>query len=247
MPAGTFWTQESILDAVRAWAREHGEPPTSGTWKRAGYGHPSALTVWRTFPETRFADVIRLAGSEPFRRGPRTFWTRDRVAEALLDHLLREGRWPEQREWAFSSPDHPTAHLIDKLFGNFTNAKLFAGWRPQCPVCHEAFRPAKSSQVYCSNPCCGRAYRRRRAGLPVADAAPTDACSGCGRDRAGDDYTIGCVACSNRKHHRGKRAASKNGTPLSVVESPLTPGDSDPADGNAAQRRPVVLHTEKAA
>jgi DNA-directed RNA polymerase subunit RPC12/RpoP len=75
---------------------------------------------------------------------------------------------------------------------------------------------------------------------------PRTDCVECGRRLDEDDYTIGCNACWHRRHARA-RTATRNGTSLGVVESPLTPGDSDAADGNAAQRRPVNHQTEKAA
>lgn len=242
-----FWTQDRIIEAVHEWVRTHDEPPTTGAWADAGYGHPKALTVWRAFKPTPFADVIRLAGYEPLRRGPRVFWTKDRVAAALLDQLLRDGRWPEQRDWERSGGEaHPTMHLVDRLFGNFANAKLYAGWRPQCPVCQGTFKPQRASHLYCSSACCQRAQSRRRSGLPISDIETVVGCAGCGCDL--DVYALGCDQCNDRRRRRLRRQVSKNGASVSVVEL-LPIGDSDASQPGRvlAPGRAVDFTTEKAA
>lgn len=243
-----FWTQEAILEAIRAYAKQHGHAPTTGLWKTNGYGHPHAITVWRAFPNLKFAEVVRLAGEVPLKHGPRRTWTNDRIAEAMLDWLLRTGRWPRQSEWARGGGGlFPCEQIVRKRFGTWKAAKQFAGWRAECVVCDVELGFGRADQLYCSRACCRRAAARRRHGVSIRDI-PEPRCSGCDRPiNDEDEYTIDCNACWHRRDYRAKRAVVGNGTLLGVVESPLTAGDSGAADGNAARRRPVVFHTEKAA
>jgi hypothetical protein len=41
------WTRESVLEAVRAWASEHGRPPTSAEWRNTSPHRPSAYQASR--------------------------------------------------------------------------------------------------------------------------------------------------------------------------------------------------------
>lgn len=58
------WTEEKIIEAIRAWAASHdGVPPTSTEWLRAGDGHPAATTVGERFGS--WAQGIEAAGFVP--------------------------------------------------------------------------------------------------------------------------------------------------------------------------------------
>lgn len=45
--ARTRWTSDRIVEAVRAWQRAHGTPPTHLDWQSAGDDHPARSTVYR--------------------------------------------------------------------------------------------------------------------------------------------------------------------------------------------------------
>jgi hypothetical protein len=58
------WTQEAIIEAIRAWHREHGIPPGSAEWRTNGRGdHPTASMVQIKFGS--WSEAIRRAGYEP--------------------------------------------------------------------------------------------------------------------------------------------------------------------------------------
>ncbi len=42
-------TPQQTVEAIRAWAAEHGRLPTEQDWRRAGDGHPAAPAVARRF------------------------------------------------------------------------------------------------------------------------------------------------------------------------------------------------------
>ena len=48
MPRPRVWTEETIVEAFRAWAREHDGPPGVNEWKRL-HCEPSYQTVFRVF------------------------------------------------------------------------------------------------------------------------------------------------------------------------------------------------------
>ena len=63
-----YWTRERIIEAMQAWAREHGRSPTSMAWHVAKYPlYPSYKTVGDMFGS--FADGCVAAGLEKPRRG----------------------------------------------------------------------------------------------------------------------------------------------------------------------------------
>jgi hypothetical protein len=44
-----WWTDEAILDAIRAYAKRNGHPPTKNGWDKAAKGRPCAATVMAHF------------------------------------------------------------------------------------------------------------------------------------------------------------------------------------------------------
>lgn len=57
------WSDQEILDALKAWADEHGRSPKWNDWQYAGEGRPTATTVW--FRCGSWADALVMAGLEP--------------------------------------------------------------------------------------------------------------------------------------------------------------------------------------
>jgi hypothetical protein len=41
------WTHERIVEAIKAWQRAHGTPPTHHDWQSSGEAHPARSTVYR--------------------------------------------------------------------------------------------------------------------------------------------------------------------------------------------------------
>jgi len=55
------WRREEIIESMRTWSRQHGHPPRSIDWIRAGPGHPCASTVRNHFgPWERALDAAGL-------------------------------------------------------------------------------------------------------------------------------------------------------------------------------------------
>jgi hypothetical protein len=79
------WTPDAIVDAIRAWAAEHGRPPTATDWRTAPDGtHPADSVVVEKIGWNR---AIELAGYQPNRAlgpGPGTLTEDDLARTAML-------------------------------------------------------------------------------------------------------------------------------------------------------------------
>ena len=97
--AAKVWTREAVITAIQKWAEQHGAPPVSTQWIRAGADHPARTSVYRagdprsSSPFQKWADAIEAAGFERPEAGGRyrerpQLWKFDH-AEAL--RLLEAG------------------------------------------------------------------------------------------------------------------------------------------------------------
>jgi Homing endonuclease associated repeat len=80
------WPRERIIDAIRAWEREHGSPPALREWRRSSASHPAAATVQRVFGS--WNESIAAAGFVP--RPPSLS---DRPRELTHRRCAATGRW----------------------------------------------------------------------------------------------------------------------------------------------------------
>lgn len=66
-PAQRTWSADRVARAFASYEAEHGRPPTTGDWRKAGPHNPSAATVFKRFPS--WAGAIEagrgLAGQRP--------------------------------------------------------------------------------------------------------------------------------------------------------------------------------------
>jgi hypothetical protein len=186
-----LWQDHEILDAIRAWAEEHGQPPTGLNWRCAGYGHPSVVTVREHFGTMEAA--VRMAGFNVDRTpGYPVYWTRDRIALAMLDFLFAHGRWPTEREWmrghggARTGGAHrPSTTTVRRVFGTWNAAKTYAGWVEE---------PERTKPV-------PEGWR----------------CAGCGCDDP-NTKTVSCAQCHERhKKRRQRRALAPSPAPETAV------------------------------
>lgn len=125
--ASLLWTRERIIAALHEFAAEHGRAPFAKEWRVASPRYPNAQTVERRFGSWNAG--LEAAGLEtrPAYAVPR--WTKDEIANAMLDELVRTGRWPRLRDWQKVSDDkRPTATTVIRAFGTWTAAKRYAGW-----------------------------------------------------------------------------------------------------------------------
>ncbi len=136
-PIDDAWSREEVLDALKAWTRAHGRPPTSTEWILRGPGHPCADTVLRKFKTWKHAlDAVGLAAApSPPRRNKR--WPRKFVLDALRAWTGAHGRTPSVCDWIRAAPERPSAGTVINYFGSWNNALYAAGlapgWRPVRP------------------------------------------------------------------------------------------------------------------
>jgi repressor LexA len=105
MPARR-WTRENIIEAIRLWASEHGQPPGARDWNQGKQGprFPATMSVYRSGgslsqPFSSWAEAIEAAGFPKPRIGVRHYNPEDVVATdleilAALVDLTDERRYP---------------------------------------------------------------------------------------------------------------------------------------------------------
>ena len=182
MTGPLYWTEWRIIAAFQRWEAKHGEPPRARDWARGVPEYPAKSTVEKVFGSWNAGLVA--AGFPPRRAqapGRWKAWDKEMVAEAFLDFLLREGRWPTSTDCGVTrrserTPGHavglPDWRTVARIFGSFNEGKRYAGWD-------------------------GRDPRSKR--LP----AVVNGCSGCGA--AYEAKTEGCGVCWERHRNRARR------------------------------------------
>ena len=115
-PARIEWDNQSILDAIQRYTREHGRPPTTSDWARRDPGGrwPQTATAAERFGSWRAA--LREADvpvTEP--------WDRARISDALCRFAEQHNRPPR---WSDLNPAHalPAAETIIQHFGSLDQA-----------------------------------------------------------------------------------------------------------------------------
>ncbi|WP_217923746.1 homing endonuclease associated repeat-containing protein [Miltoncostaea oceani] len=132
--AGRFiWSRAMVIDAMKAWAAEHGHAPSTGDWSHAcpNRTHPSFATTIRVFGT--WLEGIRAAGLEPVAAGRRRRWTRETIIAALKGHQAEHGRPPRSAEWSHAAADptsRPQIAAVRATFGSWGAALEAAGLGP---------------------------------------------------------------------------------------------------------------------
>jgi hypothetical protein len=123
------WTPETIFNAFHAWVATHGRVPTATDWASGVAGHPAQSTVVTMFGSWNNA-VSAVGLGERARMDREPVWTRRMIADAMLDHVAREGRWPTWRDWAKAkgrrNRDRPASWSVVRQFGSWQAAIDFA-------------------------------------------------------------------------------------------------------------------------
>lgn len=122
------WSQEAILDALRAWADLHGRAPSCEDWYRAERGHPNTKVVVMAFGS--FGAARDAAGLSFVRRNHAGDWTRQQVIDAVIQWRFIHGRLPRREEWDSAPKGWPPAGRVCRLFGSWSGGLLAAGYRP---------------------------------------------------------------------------------------------------------------------
>jgi DNA invertase Pin-like site-specific DNA recombinase len=126
-PARHPWTDEEIVEALRAWAKQHGRAPAHLDWALGARERPCAQTVWCRFGS--WTRALHAAGLTPPPRKkcePRG-WTREEIIHAMCEWGDEHGRPPKGLEWARAGTVHPSAPSVRKSFGSWQAALQAAG------------------------------------------------------------------------------------------------------------------------
>jgi hypothetical protein len=122
-PAWRSFTDEEVIDALRASAATLGRAPLRSEWEGRSPEAPGVGAVSRHFGT--WNDGLRAAGLEV--PHDRSAWTPDRVIQALRREARRRGRAPTISEWRRQTRSRPSAQIAAALFGTWNDALRAAG------------------------------------------------------------------------------------------------------------------------
>ncbi len=116
------WTRGEVIDALRAWAVQHGRAPVVADWQHASAEHPSPQTAARLFGS--WPDALLTSGLSIKRRHR---WQRQEILHAIQEWTVEHGRTPKRADWYRREPHgrHPSTGTVHHNFGSW-NAALQA-------------------------------------------------------------------------------------------------------------------------
>lgn len=122
------WSDEAIIEAVRAVVEEMGRAPTSNEWRERGF-KPDVGTIVR---RVGWAKAMKLAGVEPRKPGgaARPARTREQLIEELKDGAAELGHTPTSDEWGAMRGSRASEATVRKAFGSWPAGLEAAGLRP---------------------------------------------------------------------------------------------------------------------
>jgi len=125
------WTDERILDALRASVQAYGRPPRAGEWRQGDPtgDRPSSQVVLRRFGSWTIALHAAGLSSQP------RPWTPKLIIEALREWTGVHGHPPTVGEWntAPSGDTHPPGRTVVNCFGSWRQALHEAGLADRRP------------------------------------------------------------------------------------------------------------------
>ena len=125
-PAWRPFTDQEVIDALRADAGQLGRAPLRSEWQQRPAGTPGFGAVISHFGTWNRG--LRAAGVRvPYERGR---WTRERVIRELQRDAQKRGRTPSSGDWSKATRTHPVAGTVDALFGTWNAALRAAGLPP---------------------------------------------------------------------------------------------------------------------
>jgi hypothetical protein len=131
-----MWPPAAIIAAARRWFEETETAPSSHAWGHVAQDHPARGTVLRVFGS--WARMYRAAGITPPKFGRRQHWTRDTIADAMIEWSVLHGRWPRYRDWRAATPDYPHGSQIYLLFSTWDEAIDYARGHDRKTMVHSA-------------------------------------------------------------------------------------------------------------
>lgn len=132
------WTRDTVLAALREWAKETRAAPKRDDWAATPNRGRARNEKWsREYP--RWPSAAEVVTHVPagwnaalaeaglaLRLSPR--WTRERILAALREQARRTGRVPTPRDWARATPGiHPGRSTVTRMFGTWRAAIAAAG------------------------------------------------------------------------------------------------------------------------
>ena len=127
LPVTPFgYTDEQIIDALRADARRLGRTPTVEDWSVRDISVPGIGAVMRHFGSWNAG----LRAAELSLTHEVGVWTRERVLVALRRDAARRGRTPVRHEWSKAARRRPSASTVAALFGSWNAGLRAAGLDP---------------------------------------------------------------------------------------------------------------------
>jgi hypothetical protein len=119
------WEESEMIDALRAWADQHGRSPKLTDWFFNDADRPTSHTVRRRFGS--WTKALKHAGLEPARRN--CGWESDDIARALRTWTEEHGRPPKNVDWRRAKQTHPSDVTVRAHFGTWERALAAAGVR----------------------------------------------------------------------------------------------------------------------
>jgi hypothetical protein len=127
LPVTPFgYTDEQVIDALRADARRLGRTPTIKDWSVRDVSVPGSGAVIRHFGSWNAG----LRAAELPLTHEVGVWTRERVLVALRRDAARRGRSPVRGDWSKAARSRPSASTVAALFGSWNAALRAAGLDP---------------------------------------------------------------------------------------------------------------------
>lgn len=122
------WTAGRIIAAIRTYADQHGRPPTADEWRKSGgLEHPTNVTALRVFGTWNSALAAAGVTVRP-RHSKGIVWTEKEIIDAMLDWVVKEGRWPVIRDWLYATDKTPSYRTVIDRFGTWNAARKAAGY-----------------------------------------------------------------------------------------------------------------------
>lgn len=132
-PGRADWSRERVVAACRLFAERNERTPRTRDWLKPHPEYPHTHLAIARFGS--WNAMLAAAGFLPRGTHPPRKWTEDAIANAFLDFLLREGRWPTVRDCDPSRDRRiPNRGTVYGVFGTWSAAKRYAGWDPDAKL-----------------------------------------------------------------------------------------------------------------
>ena len=120
------YTDEDVIDALRADARRLGRTPTREDWRVRDPSVPGIGAVIRHFGSWNTG--LRAAGLKATHEVG--IWTPERALAALRRDAARRQRTPLRGDWSRATRSRPNSGTVEKLFGSWNGGLRAAGLEP---------------------------------------------------------------------------------------------------------------------